>query len=699
MPLAPVASETTALTRALFMRLLLAALVAAPGLSCAGALDRPAPPRAEKGMLDLRQWDFERQGHLPLKGEWDFYWQRLLGPEDFRSSPGPLPSGSFNVPGSWNHYVIDGKHLPGHGCATYRLRVRTNYPGALSLGALYPNTAYRLWVNGRLLGGAGRVSADPALASPGQVSRTVDMPPREEAEIIIQVSNHSYTYGGIWSSLSIGRRDDIRRRHENALAYDMFLFGSLFIMGLYYLGLYAVRKKDRSSLWFGLFSLLLALRTLVTNQMYIMNIVPGIDWEVMVKLNFLTITLSVPLFLAFIARLYGSFMFKTMNRIFSALFGVFSIMIVLFPARVYSETLLLINGFLVLAGVYILACVARAIRAGSEGAMIAFAGFVVIFIAVMNDIFLANYLILSVQLVPMSIFVFIFAQSFNLARTFSSAFNKVEDLSENLEKKVRERTDELVVEKDRLRERNETIENELNMARRIQQQLIPLHHPADFIHSLYRPMDRVGGDFYDFIAFEGSRRIGIFLSDVSGHGVPAAFITSMVKTIILQSGDRKDDPARLLQYLNELLLGQTAGHFVTAFYCVFDPDSRAVRYANAGHSHPYVIGDGVAEMKGSRGLPLAVMPNGELERRGKTYRNNEAVLLPGGKLLLFTDGLIEASAGDDRNKRFEERLPGLLARVGERDCRECVEMLFRELKEFSGTDDFDDDVCIICVDA
>ncbi|MBN2077826.1 MAG: SpoIIE family protein phosphatase [Spirochaetes bacterium] len=682
-----------------FLGMVLAVLVAAAGVSCADSPERQAPPRAEKGVLDLRKWDFERDGPLPLKGEWDFYWQRLLEPEDFRSSPAPLPSGSFNVPDSWNHYIINGKHLPGHGCATYRLRVTTNYPGALSLGTLHPNTAFRLWVNGRLLGRAGRVSADPALASPGQISRTVDMPTREDAEIIIQVSNHSYTYGGIWSSLSIGRKDDIRRRHENALAYDMFLFGSLFIMGLYYLGLFAVRKKDRSSLWFGLFSLLLALRTLVTNKMYILNIAPGIDWEVMVKLNFLTMTLSVPLFLAFIARLYGSFMFKTMSRVFIVLFGVFSLLIVLFPARIYSEMILFINGCLVLAGVYILVCLARAIRAGSEGAMIAFAGFVVIFIAAINDIFLANYLILSVQLVPMSIFIFIFAQSFNLARTFSSAFNKVEDLSENLEKKVRERTDELEVEKDHLRERNEIIENELNLARKIQQQLIPLHHPADFIHSLYRPMDRVGGDFYDFIAFEGSRRIGIFLSDVSGHGVPAAFITSMVKTIILQSGERKGDPARLLLYLNELLCGQTAGHFITAFYCVFDPESREVRYANAGHSHPYVIGHGVAELKGSRGLPLAVMPNVELERYAKTYRNNETVLIAGSKLLLFTDGLIEASAGDDRNNRFEERLPGLLARVGERDCRECVDMLFRELTEFRGTDRFDDDVCIICVDA
>lgn len=699
MPLLPAASVHVAMKRALFTGMFMAALAAAAGLSCAGALDRPAPPHAVNGMIDLRQWDFDRRGPLPLKGEWDFYWHRLLGPEDFRSSSAPLKSGSFNVPGSWNHYVIDGKHLPGHGCATYRLLVRTDYPGVLSLGALHPNTAYRLWVNGRLLGGAGRVSADPALASPGQVSRTVEMPPSGEAEIIIQVSNHSYTYGGIWSSLYIGNTEDIRRRHENALAYDMFLFGSLFIMGLYYLGLYAVRKKDRSSLWFGLFSLLLALRTLVTNQMYILNIVPGIDWEIMVKLNFLTITLSITLFLAFIARLYGSFMFKTMNRVFIALFGVFSILIVLFPARIYSETLLLINGSLVLAGVYVLACLARGIRVGSEGAMIAFAGFVVIFIAVMNDIFLANYVILSIQLVPMSIFVFIFAQSFNLARTFSSAFNKVEDLSENLEKKVRERTDELETEKDRLRERNEVIENELNLARRIQQQLIPLHHPADFIHSLYRPMDRVGGDFYDFIAFEDSRRIGIFLSDVSGHGVPAAFITSMMKTTVLQSGDRKDDPASLLLYLNELLSGQTAGHFVTAFYCVFDPETRGVRYANAGHYHPYVIGDGIGEMKGSRGLPLAVMPNGELERHGKTYRNNEAVLAPGSKLLLFTDGLIDASAGDDRNKRFEELLPGLLERTGGMDCRECVDMLFRELTEFRGTDRFDDDVCIICVDA
>ena len=76
-------------------------------------------------------------------------------------------------------------------------------------------------------------------------------------------------------------------------------------------------------------------------------------------------------------------------------------------------------------------------------------------------------------------------------------------------------------------------------------------------------MEQVGGDFYDFYRFRDYRDLGIFLSDVSGHGVSAAFITSMVKTIILQSGYKRNNPAALLSYINKMLLGRTAGNFVT----------------------------------------------------------------------------------------------------------------------------------------
>ncbi|MEI7652004.1 MAG: DUF1501 domain-containing protein, partial [Verrucomicrobiota bacterium] len=92
----------------------------------------------------------------------------------------------------------------------------------------------------------------------------------------------------------------------------------------------------------------------------------------------------------------------------------------------------------------------------------------------------------------------------------------------------------------------------------------------DMHATLDNRMEEVGGDFYDFINFRDSEKIGIFISDVSGHGVPAAFITSMIKTTILQSGERKENPAELLTYINDLLHNQTGGNFITTFYGIFN---------------------------------------------------------------------------------------------------------------------------------
>ncbi len=176
--------------------------------------------------------------------------------------------------------------------------------------------------------------------------------------------------------------------------------------------------------------------------------------------------------------------------------------------------------------------------------------------------------------------------------------------TESLEKTVHERTSELEIERNKLKTRNEIMENELALARRIQEQLIPVQQPADFIYSLYKPMDQVGGDFYDFIRFRDSELIGIFLSDVSGHGVPAAFITSMVKTIIMQAGESKGNPAELLLNINTILYNQTDGNFVTVFYGIYNPADNSLLYSNAGHNPPMIITDGAINyLKSAKSVP------------------------------------------------------------------------------------------------
>lgn len=262
-------------------------------------------------------------------------------------------------------------------------------------------------------------------------------------------------------------------------------------------------------------------------------------------------------------------------------------------------------------------------------------------------------------------------------------------------------TADLNSERDELKVRNTIIENELSMARKIQEQLIPSESPTDFIDFLYKPMEQVGGDFFDFITFPDSDKIGIFLSDVSGHGVPAAFITSMIKTTILQSGDQIESPSELLLYINQMLQEQTAGNFITAFYGIYNPATKTIIYANAGHPQPYIItSENVTRLKKGKNTAIAIFPNVFLEKSNKAYVNFEDKLPEGSKLLLYTDGLTETCPINNQEPFFENaNMLDIFKEFHNNKCDSFLKNLYIKFADFRGGESFEDDVCIICLDA
>ncbi len=251
-----------------------------------------------------------------------------------------------------------------------------------------------------------------------------------------------------------------------------------------------------------------------------------------------------------------------------------------------------------------------------------------------------------------------------------------------------------------LKKRNLEMENDILLARRIQSQLIPAKSPKPNIAFCYKPMEKIGGDFFDFLEFREKNWVGIFVSDVSGHGVPAAFVTSMVKSNILQTRLLQDNPAFLLQLLNESLINQTGDNFATAFYGIYKFDSKEFIYANAGHNMPYIIRDNKIEQISSyrRGLPLAILSNELMLKMQKGYQNQTISLKPGSKLILYTDGLTEAVNQKNMDEDFESAsLQETFLKFQKTPANIFVAETYLKLVEFHGSDDFQDDVCIICV--
>jgi sigma-B regulation protein RsbU (phosphoserine phosphatase) len=240
------------------------------------------------------------------------------------------------------------------------------------------------------------------------------------------------------------------------------------------------------------------------------------------------------------------------------------------------------------------------------------------------------------------------------------------------------------------------IRAELQTARQIQLSIIPHEIPAFTgldMAARYIPMSSVAGDFYDFIRVDETR-LGVLVADVSGHGMPAALIASMLKVALAAQSDRACDPAAVLSGLNQALCGKFQGHYVTAAYALIDTKKKTVRYAGAGHP-PLLLWDcrmGQTQAVLENGLFLGYFPQAQ-------YSAVEIPFQEGDWVLLYTDGIPEMMNASE--EQFgEERLKAFLAGHADLAAGDFADRLLDGLALFSGRpagEDPDDDVTLLAV--
>ena len=246
------------------------------------------------------------------------------------------------------------------------------------------------------------------------------------------------------------------------------------------------------------------------------------------------------------------------------------------------------------------------------------------------------------------------------------------------------------------REREEllSLQQELSVAARIQLSILPREFPAfpgrkNFdIYAEIIPAREVGGDFYDFFEIDDDR-IGIAIGDVSGKGVPAAIFMAVTRTLLRATALQKLSSAGCLEYVNKVLVTQSeSSMFVTLFYAILNTKTGELEYTCAGHNPPYLFSREGCRTLDSVGGPIV----GALE--GVKYENQRLQMKPGEMLLLYTDGVTEASA--DEETFFEEpRLEEFLADAGEMNPKQVVEGLIGRVREFVGDAPQSDDLTVL----
>ena len=237
----------------------------------------------------------------------------------------------------------------------------------------------------------------------------------------------------------------------------------------------------------------------------------------------------------------------------------------------------------------------------------------------------------------------------------------------------------------------ERIEQELRVARLIQQTLLPKDLPALAGWKLaryYQPAREVGGDFYDFISFDDGR-LGLVIGDVTDKGVPAALVMATTRSVLRTFAQRLLSPGKVLEQVNNILCAEIPPKmFVTCLYAILDPASGQLLYANAGHDLPYWRhSSGVSELRAT-GMPLGLMPE-------MSYEEKQVILAPGDLVLFHSDGLVEA-----HNPHYEMfGFPRLMRLVQE--CEKdttLIDFLLDELSTFTGPEwEQEDDVTLVAL--
>ena len=243
----------------------------------------------------------------------------------------------------------------------------------------------------------------------------------------------------------------------------------------------------------------------------------------------------------------------------------------------------------------------------------------------------------------------------------------------------------------RMRER---VEQELRVARSIQQAALPREVPeleGWQINPYYQPAREVGGDFYEFFELDDGR-VGFAVGDATGKGVPAAFVMSATCALLggVATGSGSP-PGEVLARVNEAVLARIPPNmFVTCFYCILEPESGHLLYANAGHNLPCCSHEGATSDLEARGMPLGLMP-------GMSYEQKETVLVPGESVLFYTDGLVEAHS--PQGEMFgTPRLRSLLSDRPE-GRSDLSGLLVEELGHFTGEEwEQEDDITLLTLE-
>lgn len=421
-------------------------------------------PLAVNGVIDLR----ETAGNsyvVRLQGNWEFYWGKMLGPQDFTGNDKIKPDFYGRVPSYWTDYPKDSVKTSPMGFATYRLIVLLPPGYRNSMGFDMPvfDSSYDIFVDGKFMGGNGTPGKAEAETNPGYERNFFRFDPASDSiEIIINVSNFHHRRGGFWLPMKIGTFSEVQKGYTSAWARDWATISFLFGFSLLFLFFFLIYTRDRLMGFFSLATIGLALRPLFTSNFLILNFMQ-VRWDWIIRWEYLALYLLLTGWFWFAVILYPSKRFRVIAWIITVIFAAASILTLFLPVRIFSYMTFVIYPLLILLIGYALTRSIQGIVRKNKIDYVYFIAFALLSYASIHDVrsSLGRTTVASGYILSFVLVLFVFIQAVLLLYKWVKAYSEKEKLQKELEYLnrnlgiiVSERTQEINTRKEEIENQN-----------------------------------------------------------------------------------------------------------------------------------------------------------------------------------------------------------------------------------------------------
>ena len=463
--------------------------------SCGQKLSGKAAPKLVKGVLDLKNWDFKKDGPIELKGDWRFDWNKFVDPLKAVDIP------HFEkVPGRWINYK---NKYPKLGFATYSVTLKNppkNSDLIFNLKRISSSFKFFIVQNGAINKGKNGVLKKSKEGSiPGKRLLLKNYHSSSgDITLVFHLSNYFYRSGGFFVAPTLGLEQMMREASFQQQSLKILISGILLMMALYHFALYLLRRSDKAGLAFSVFCTLLMLRGFATEGSleYFFDMSAGF-YTFQKKIEFISMAWSCASFLFFVRSILGP---KFGLRIYqlSVLMGVvFSLFTLFTPPDIFSHNLGLkaMRALLVFIGVTILIELGLATKRKEDYASIIFYPFIFALFTGIYEVVAANYDLNYKHLSSFGFTIFVFAQSYILAKKFNNAYLTSERLTGHLQEEVDKQTKSAV---DSMNKFKNIIDN-INQAVFVVDEDGKIYHPASAFSKVIFEEEIESKDIYETV--------------------------------------------------------------------------------------------------------------------------------------------------------------------------------------------------------